>query len=127
MPPSSDTTALELYCLACLVVVVCVLIQYSITICDQSPAVSTFHSLLRRGVTSRHRDDYIMKLLGRKTNHSDEPESHAAKREDRMVRLERMGQKCFQPVYLDMCSLCFFPIAFTAFNVAYWIYYMSQK
>ena len=40
--------------------------------------------------------------------------------------LGRCCARCFRPEYLDKFSGMFFPIAFTVFNVAYWIYITAE-
>ncbi len=123
VPPSNGTTAVQIYCLACLVCVVCALMEYAITICDQSPAVSTFQKLTRKAIRSRRKERHE----DARGNSGGNQKDQKAKRESKMVKLERAGRKCFHPEYLDMCAFSLFPIVFTAFNIGYWAYFLTEQ
>ena len=130
VPPSDGTTAIQIYCLACLVCVVCALMEYAITICDQSPAVSTFQKLTKKAIKSNKKASRkVLKHRIRGSNAEEEKkkDEDASGRESKMMKVEHWGRKCFQPEYLDMCSICFFPLVFTAFNIGYWAYFLSEQ
>ncbi len=130
VPPSNGITAIQIYCLASLVCVVCAILEYAITICDQSPAVTTFQKITRKGIEAKRKVSK-RRLKRRRSGYDAGSErkidDKAAKHEGRMRKLERCCGNCFYPVYLDMCSICLFPTLFTAFNIGYWIYFLLEQ
>ncbi len=142
VPPSRYMTAIELYCMVCLLLNACALLEYGLIICQKSE-IESF---------SKGTKAIMSKVGGGKEppSEADEDEGNssrderwrekkrwkrrqqkeeAGKMEKSMHKSRQWWDRCRKPLtteYIDHCSIFLFPTIFIIFNFVYWNHYLPE-
>lgn len=147
-PPSEETTAIEIYALACLVSVVCALFEFALVIYKKSPLEQKRKERMP-GYADKKKISELKKVRKKKLNkeymtpmdHDDIKriekridEIEIRRKNEKLKKITRHTGKCwgfvkkhFDTNYIDICSICLFPTVFIAFNAVYWCYFLYHQ
>ncbi len=138
VPPCQYMTAIELYCLVCLVLNAGALLEYGLIICQRSDieylSTGTKAMMARLGEDISHsgdgsEDEDDDKRWREKRRRKREREEEASRLKKSLHKSRMCWNKCRKPLttdYIDNCSIFLFPTIFIVFNIIYWNTYLPS-